>query len=110
MALDIDDLVQQMISAAQPILGAMWQNLENQATSELQGVAQQIVKIAQGVADKEVDEDTAKLLLSMQLNNAVGAIAAATEEVEAAAQDAVNAAMAKVRDTVNAAVGFVLVP
>ncbi|MGO1120905.1 hypothetical protein ACTL6U_19550 [Rhodovibrionaceae bacterium A322] len=108
MALTLDKLAGPMLTAALPHLaeggGAALTFLEQ----EIETLAKRMLDIAKSVAAGDFDADTGKVLLSMQVNLTVGALAVATNIAEAAIQQAVNAALKVGLEILEGALGLAL--
>jgi hypothetical protein len=108
MSVNVDQLLGQMLTAGAQAFGSGWSEVEKFAKLEFKTLAQRIKDIADGLAQGDFDLGTAKLLTAMQVNTATAAIAGATTLVMLAVEAAINAVIAVVKDTVNAAVGAAL--
>ena len=108
MSVNADQLLQQMLTAGAQAFGTGWKQVEKFATLEFKTLAQRIKDIGDGLAGGDFDLSTAKLLTAMQVNTATAAIAGATTLVMLAVEAAINAVLAVIKGTVNAAVGAAL--
>ncbi len=108
MALDYNGLVNTMISAGQTLGGTMWHDMETYAVPELQKIAIQIIAIE--VHKDDYTPAGAQALLDMQIKATLGVIVAMTSLTLLAVQDAINQILAAVKSTVNAALGFAIIP
>jgi len=108
MALDVDQIFTDMLAAGAASFGASWKKAETFATHEFEIIALRLVQIAKAAAALEFDQETARLLVAMQINNSASLIASMTTLILKAVQDAINAAIAVVRQAINNAAGFVL--
>ncbi|HYE92315.1 MAG TPA: hypothetical protein VEA38_14900 [Terriglobales bacterium] len=108
MSLNVDALFGQMVAAGSQAFGDGWAQVETFAKLEFRTLAERIKDIGAGLANNDFDLATAKMLLAMQVNLAVAAIAGATTLVILAVEAAINAVLAVIRGFVNAAVGAVL--
>lgn len=104
--MDVNDLTDQMLTAAKGLAGTIWSQMQSYALPELQKIAVQIVAIAENHADYTVAG--AKALLDMQVKASIGVIVAMTTLTLLAVQDAINAILDAVRGFVNGAIGFAL--
>ncbi len=107
MAINVDNLANQMIQAGKGLAGDIWGKMSTFAIPELKKIAVQIGAIAENIT--EFTPAGAKALFDMQINGAIAVIAAMTELTMLAIQNAINAILSAVRDFVNGAIGFALV-
>lgn len=108
IAVDTDQLFNKILNAGSEAFGPGWAEAKSFARVELRTIAQRIDDIGEGLKNNEFDLVTAKLLLSMQVNLAIAAIAGATTLVALAVEQAINAILESVKDFVNGAIGVVL--
>ena len=108
MAIDADALVKQMVSAAAAAFKDRWPDVKDYATSELNKIAQDIVFIEAQRVTGEMTEDQAKLQLHLQTNASKTVLLAAHGMTILAVEAAINAALNVIKETVNAALGFVI--
>ncbi|MHA1113312.1 MAG: hypothetical protein ACTSRY_02250 [Alphaproteobacteria bacterium] len=107
--IDTADLAQRLLSGAATEAGEGWAEVSAFFKVEFRGIARRTKDIGKAVAGGDIDEMTAKLLMRMQVNNAVAAVAAMTTLVMLRIERIINAALSLIRDLVNAALGFALV-
>jgi hypothetical protein len=79
-------------------------DVENFVLPQMQGIASQIVAIETG----GFDQDTARLLMSMEINNVSSVICSVSELVALEVQAIINAALKAVADVVNTSLRFAL--
>ena len=108
MAINVDEVFSKMLSSGAEAFGPGWNEAKNFARVELKTIAQRIDDIGEGLKNNEFDLPTAKMLLAMQVNLAVAAIAGATTLVTLAVEAAINAILESVKELVNGALGVVL--
>ena len=77
---------------------------------ELQKIAAQIVSIEERTATGLLTEDAAKFMLAGQCDHTQSTVAAVSELTIFEVQNILNAALGAVRDVVNGAVHFALIP
>ena len=106
--LNLGDLVKQMSSAAFKVLKDKWPSVKTFAESEFKKIAQTIVTIQKAKLAKEITKDEAKLLMEMQKNATRSVLITAEGLGVLAAEQAINAGLAVVKDAVNKAVGWTL--
>jgi hypothetical protein len=108
MALDTSALAQTMISAGRQLGGTIWRDIQLFAVPELQKIATQIVAIELNKAS--FTPAGAQALLDMQIKASIGIIVAMTTLTLLAVQAAINQILAAVKDLVNGAIGFAVLP
>lgn len=108
MAIDTKDLVSKMTQAASAVLKSKWPITKAYAEMEFRKLGETIVSIEEAKLKGEIDEEDARILIDMQ-KNAMRTVLLAVEGLGAlAAEQAINAALSVIRDTVNRVVGFAL--
>lgn len=108
MAVNADELYTRMVTAGADAFGDGWSQAKKFAEVELKTIAHRIDDIGKGVKNGDFDLPTAKLLMTMQVNLAIAAIAGSTVLLTLAVEAAVNAVLDSVRDFVNGALGVAL--
>ena len=104
MALDIQALTSTMASAFQGVLQGSWANIQTTVVPELQSMARAIVHIETG----GFSPAAAQMLLSEQRESLQDVLIASLDIEETLAQNAINAALGAISQTVNTALGFTL--
>ena len=104
MALDIQALTSTMASAFQGVLQGSWANIQTTVVPELQSMARAIVRIETG----GFSPAAAQMLLSEQRESLQDVLIASLDIEETLAQNAINAGLSAIAQTVNTAVGFSL--
>lgn len=95
------ELIGPILAAVKPILTKSWGEVKEYAEGEAAKMAETLATIAQLRAAGKINDEQAQALLSMQ-KNAMQAVLLTVEGIGLiAAQRAVNAALAAVKDTVN---------
>jgi len=107
--LDVQELLKAMLEAAQGEFSEKWPTIKDFAKSELEKVASTLVQIGKLKATEQITEGEAKILLEMQKNTARTVMLTLEGMGLLLVEAAINSALAVVKDTVNRAVGFVLV-
>ncbi len=108
MALNLDQLLPQMLKAAEGVFAAKWPDVRNYAEGEFKKIGVDILNIEQMKLNGTITEEQAGLLLDIQ-KNASRAVLLSIEGIGLImAQNAINAALGVVRDAVNTALGFTL--
>jgi hypothetical protein len=110
MALDSDQLLKAMLEAAKNSLGNNWQLAATTAKDRFQGLAQILVDIETDKLNGDLTESEAQENLEMHQNAVQGALQSLQGIGKLMAQAAINAAMAAVKDIVNKAIGWTLIP
>lgn len=108
MALDLNALLQSMESAAQQFLAKEWAHVKNFTLPELQKIAATFVDLEQGLVAGRYTRDAATILLRMQLRATQMVLTATTALTLIEIENALEAVMAAVKQTVNGALGFAL--
>ncbi|MBV9961306.1 MAG: hypothetical protein JO072_03595 [Parafilimonas sp.] len=108
MALDINSILTDMLNAAKTSLGDSWKDVKDVATASFKNLAQTLAEIEQMRLAGTITSEKAILMLDMQKQAVI--IAIATEEALGlvAAQNALNAALDVIKKVVNTTIGFVL--
>lgn len=109
MTSTVDSLLGTMVSAAEGAFSGSWSDIESYATPELQKIASTIVSIEANVAAGHYTQETANLILRMQVRSAEAIIVATTGLLLLQVEKALNAVLAAIGDVVNKAVGFPLI-
>ena len=109
MALDLRALWNEMIAAAAKTLGVKWNDARAYAEPEMKKIATTIASIEASLLAGDINQQQATLLLDMQKNASRSVLLAVEVIGLVTAEKVINDALALVRDTVNSAVGFVLI-
>ncbi|MBV8209792.1 MAG: hypothetical protein JO133_06985 [Burkholderiaceae bacterium] len=109
MAIDVQNVAQQMFQAAVPILQQGAQDAESFAKTEFTKIAQTIASVGEQVAAGQINQDQAKLLLNMQTSASRNVLLTLQGLALLMVESAINAALGVVKGTVNAALGFALI-
>ena len=110
MALNLDQLLAAMLTAAKSALGANWPLAATTAKDSFQGLAQILINIENDKLHGDLTESEAKELLDMHKEAVKGAIEGLKGVGTLLAQAAINAAMGAIKDVVNKAIGWTLIP
>lgn len=111
MSLNVEDLVKQMLGAGEQAFGDGWNDVKGYAPVEFRKMAVQIKDIAENVAKYKLNpstgysEETGRLLFKMQQNACESVIAAMTKLTLLAVQNAINAMLKVLRDSLGGVVG-----
>ena len=109
MALDLGDLAAKMFEAFRGNLTDKWPEVKDYAESESKKLAESLVMIEKLILTNQINEGQARLYLDIQ-KNATRMVLLTIEGLGIiAVEQAINAAMDVLRDTVNSALGFTLI-
>ena len=108
MALNVSSLAKTMTEAAKGKLQEHWPEVKEFATSEAKKTAETLRMIERLALTGEINVKQAKALLQMQKNSALAVLLTVEGLGLLTVEAAINAALSAVKDTVNTAVGFVL--
>jgi hypothetical protein len=109
MALDVEELADNMLGAALPILKKGAQDAESFAKTEFTKIAQTIVSIGEQVAEGQINQQQAGLLLDMQTSASRNVLLCLQGLALLAVEEAINAALAVVKTAVNTTLNFPLI-
>jgi hypothetical protein len=109
MSLNVSELAGRMLGAAQEALSAKWPEIKDYAEGETQKLAQSLVTIEKLHLSGQITEEQARLHLDIQKNASRTVLLTVEGLGLLAVEQAINAALRVVKDTVNTALGFVLV-
>ena len=109
MSLNVSALAERMLAAAQEVLAAKWPEIKEYADSETKKLAQSLVAIEKLRLSGQLTEEQARLHLDIQKNASRTLLLTLEGLGLLAAEQAINAALRAVKDTVNTALGFVLI-
>lgn len=108
MALNVSSLAKVMTEAAKGKLQDHWPEVKEFARAEAKKTAETLAMIERLALAGEINVKQAKALLSMQKNSALAVLLTVQGLGLLAVESAINAALGAVKDTVNTALGFVL--
>jgi hypothetical protein len=109
MALNVSSLAKAMVEAAKGKLKEQWPEVKEFARAEAKKTAETLAMIERLTLAGQINLRQAKALLSMQKNSALAVLLTVEGLGLLTVESAINAALASVRDTVNTALGFVLI-
>jgi len=104
----IAELTAAMLDAARASLGRDWSKARAFAEPELDKLARSLVDIGRLAADGTIAEQEAAALLEIHKNTTRTVLLTVKGLGLLAVENAINAALASVKDAVNGAIGFVL--
>ncbi len=108
-SIDVDRLVHDMSSAAATVLKTKYPGVQSYAATEFKTIGDTIERIARELANREITEEQATILLDMQKGASRSVMITVEGMAAVAAEQAINAAFDSVRQTVNTAIGFALI-
>lgn len=108
MALDPSQLATTMLSAALGVLKKKTPEIQQYAEMEFKKIAETLATIGKMVAANQMSEEEAKLHLQIQASASRAVLLTVEGLGLLAAEAAINAALASVKDLVNAALPFKL--
>jgi hypothetical protein len=108
MGLNVGQLAKAMTEAAKGKLKEHWPEVTEFAKAEAKKTAETLAMIERLAITGEINARQAKALLQMQKNSAMAVLLTVEGLGLLTVESAINAALGAVRDTVNTAVGFLL--
>ncbi len=114
MAIKVEDVLTQMLSAAKTEFGAGWDHIKAFAPAEFKKIAMQLVEIAENVGRFKLDPndgyspETGALLLKMQRNATESVLVGVTALTLLAVQNAINAVLKVIKNTFTELAGLIL--
>jgi len=109
MTSTVDSLLSTMVSAAEGAFSGSWSNIKSYTVPELEKIASTIVSIEANVVAGNYTQDTANLILRMQIRSTEAIIVATTGLLLLQVENALNKILGAVADVVNTALGFPLI-
>ena len=109
MALNVSQLAKAMTEAAKGKLKDHWPDVKEFARSEAKKTSETLAMIERLTLTGDINLKQAKALLAMQKNSAIAILLTVEGLGLLTVESAINAALGAVRDTVNQAVGFLLI-
>lgn len=108
MAINVNDLVAKMLEAFKENLTQSWPDIRDYAETELRGLAEGVALIERLRAANSIDDEQAKLLLEMKKNTAKIVLLSLEGLGILAVEQAMNAALKSIKESVNKALNFSL--
>lgn len=108
MSIDIDAIGKQMIAAAQGVVKEKWPSTKSYFESESKAYAARLATIVQLREEGLISETRAKQHVAFQTNAYETVLLAVGGLTQLLIEQALNAAIAVIRDVVNKAIGFAL--
>lgn len=104
--INMEKLVKDMAGAATGVLKEKWPSVKTYAEAEFKKLGETVIAVQKSKLTGNITEEEARLLLEMQ-RNAMRSVFLTVEGLGIiAVEEAINAAMAVVRSTINTAIGW----
>lgn len=104
--INMKKLVKDMAGAATGVLKEKWPSVKTYAEAEFKKLGETVITVQKSKLTGNITEEEARLLLEMQ-KNAMRSVFLTVEGLGIiAVEEAINAAMAVVRSTINTAIGW----
>jgi hypothetical protein len=107
---DVEKIAQDMLAAALPQLVSGGNSVKDYAAQEFKKIASQIESIAEQRVKGTLTDEGARALLEMQVNSTKGLLLVLEGLSLLVVEKAINAALDVVKDVVNTALKFTLIP
>lgn len=108
MALDITTLLKDMLGAAKPILKSYWKEAKPYAEKESQSFLSNLAMIEKLKLTGEITKEEADIHVQIQKNSFRTVLVAIKGIGIITAENAINAAIGVIKNTVNSAIGWTL--
>lgn len=108
MSLNLEQLSQAMISAAKGQVADKWPQIKDYAKQEAKKLAENFVLIEKLKLTQEISNEQAELMHQMQKNATKAVLLSVQGMTTLMAEQALNAALNAVKETVNGALNFTL--
>ena len=108
MALKVSDLFKSMLEAAKDSFAEDWPKVQEYAKPELKKLAQSLADITKLVVNDTINKQQAKALLQIHKNTTLMVLLTIEGLGVIAVENAINAAIKTVEETINAAAGIKL--
>lgn len=114
MTVNVDEVLSAMTAAGKQVFADNWGTISTYAETEFKKMSQQMVDIAANVAKHELDPsqgysaDVGKMLMDMQRLSTVSVLIAMSTMTMVAAQQALNAMLEIVKNTLGGVIGAIL--
>lgn len=106
MALDIQNLLKEMLGAASQVFSKKWPDVKDYAEEEFKKFSRNIVEIERMKFEGKITEEKAKLQMEIQKNSIKTVLLAVKGIGMVTTEQAINAAIDVVRNTVNTTIGW----
>ncbi len=108
-SINISSILDEMLAAFKHSIKSAWPTVEHYAEVELNKLAHAAVSVEKMQLAGTINQAQAKIYFDMQKNTAETVMLTATGLSEIAIQNAINAALSVVKNTINTALGWSLV-
>nr|VFJ94980.1 MAG: hypothetical protein BECKH772A_GA0070896_1008010 [Candidatus Kentron sp. H]VFJ95906.1 MAG: hypothetical protein BECKH772B_GA0070898_1008411 [Candidatus Kentron sp. H]VFK01950.1 MAG: hypothetical protein BECKH772C_GA0070978_1007710 [Candidatus Kentron sp. H] len=106
--INVQQILPGMIAAAEAVLDEKWPVIKDYAEAELEKLARTLAQIETLKLSGQIGEAEASVLFEMQKNTNRAVMLTLQGMSLLLVEEAINAALAAVKDTINTALGFVL--
>tara|TARA_R100000306_G_scaffold12158_2_gene14267 strand:- start:418 stop:750 length:333 start_codon:yes stop_codon:yes gene_type:complete len=107
--IDVPEVFQKMLTAAKGVVEANWDDVKPYAEQEFKNLSENLQLIIRLRAENKITEEQARLYLDIH-KSTVKIVLLTIEGLRIlTVEEAINAALKVVKDTVNTAIGFVLI-
>ena len=107
--INASELLTNMLSAAEGVFDQKWPQVKDFAETEFEKLAKTLIQIEKLAITGQITEGEASVLLEMQKNTARAVMLAIEGMGLLLVEQAINAALQVVKDTINGALGFALI-
>lgn len=107
--INVPEVLSQMLTAAEGVFDQKWPQVKDFAETEFEKLAKTLEQIGKLTATGQITEGEAGVLLEMQKNTGRTVMLALEGMGLLLVEQAINAALDVVKDTVNNAIGFALI-
>jgi hypothetical protein len=108
MSLDLEQLSQAMVNAAKGQVADKWPQIKDYAKQEAKKLAENLVLIEKLKLTQQISQEQAELMHQMQSNATKAVLLSVQGMTTLMAEQALNAALDAVKETVNTALNFTL--
>jgi hypothetical protein len=109
MSLDVEQLAGDMLGAMQNVFAEKWSDVKEYGEAEAKKLAHSFVMIEKLRIANKIDEEEVRLHFNIQKNASRTVLLAIEGLGILAVEQALNAALAVIKDAVNTAIGFTLI-
>ena len=107
--INVSEVLSSMLTAAEGVFDQKWPQVKDFAETEFEKLAQTLSQIAKLKITNQITDGEASVLFEMQKNTARTVMLALEGMGLLLVEQAINAALQVVKDTVNGAIGFALI-
>lgn len=106
MPINIPYLATEMLAAAKPILQNHWSEIKDYAEIEFKKFLSAAANIEDLLLEGKINQERARILINFQLKSIENVFLTIEGLQLIAVQNAINAAVSVVKDTINSSIGF----